>query len=97
MTLDRDGIPNPTEINIARFFTTHLFFSKAGLNVPLIFVKAALDEPLPELPVKINPLPLGLAWIRGMDFEPILTTVEKINECEVELQALRQQLHGAAK
>jgi hypothetical protein len=95
MTLDRDGIPNPTEINIGRFFTTHLFFSKAGLNMPLIFLKTAYDEPTPKLPVKINPLPAGLAWIRGMDFDPILTTTEKIDQCEAELQALRSQLHGA--
>ena len=26
MAYDRNGIPNPTEINISRFFTTHKFF-----------------------------------------------------------------------
>jgi len=95
MTLDHDGVPNPTEINIGRFFTTHFFFSKAGLNMPLIFVKIAFDEPIPNLPGKVNPLPVGLAWIRGMDFKPILTTEEKIDESEAELQSLRSQLNGA--
>jgi carbamoyl-phosphate synthase large subunit len=33
LTYDREGVPNPTEINIGRFFTTHLFFSEAG-NLP---------------------------------------------------------------
>jgi hypothetical protein len=96
MTMDRDGIPNPTEINIGRFFTTHLFFSKAGLNMPLIFVKTAFNEPMPQLRRKINPLPVGLAWIRGMDFEPILTTEEKIDEYEAELQTMRRQIHATA-
>jgi len=27
---------------------------------------------------KINPLPDGLVWIRGVDFEPILTDLETI-------------------
>ena len=34
LTYDRDGVPNPTEINIGRFFTTHQFFTAAGLNMP---------------------------------------------------------------
>lgn len=78
MTYDRNGIPNPTEINIGRFFTTHHFFTAAGLNMPYIYVKAAFDEPLPSIVKKLNPLPEGLAWIRGMDVEPVLTTVRDI-------------------
>jgi hypothetical protein len=37
MTYDQDGHPNPTEINIGRFFTTHYFFTKAGVNFPKIY------------------------------------------------------------
>ena len=44
LTYDRNGVPNPTEINIGRFFTTHHFFTKAGLNMPYIFVQAALGR-----------------------------------------------------
>jgi hypothetical protein len=94
MTLDKEGVPNPTEINIGRFFTTHLFFSKAGLNMPLIFVKLAFGEPAPAIVPRINPLPPGLAWVRGMDAEPLLTTVEDIDACEPRLQALRDHLRA---
>jgi carbamoyl-phosphate synthase large subunit len=73
MTYDEQGVPNPTEINIGRFFTTHLFFTRAGLNLPHLFVKAAYGEPLPQLSTRVNPLKPGLAWVRGMDFLPILT------------------------
>lgn len=79
LTYDKQGIPNPTEINIGRFFTTHLFFTEAGLNLPFIFVKLAFAERIPGLKKKINPLPSGLAWVRGMDFLPILTSLDKIN------------------
>jgi len=79
MTYDEDGIPNPTEINIGKFFTTHYFFSKAGLNLPYIYIKLAFDEPIPEFIKEINPLKEGLLWIRGMDIEPILTNIEEIN------------------
>ncbi len=42
MAWDEHGVPNPTEINISRFFTTILFFTKAGLNMPVIFKNLAL-------------------------------------------------------
>ena len=74
MTYDQSGVPNPTEINIGRFFTTHYFFTKAGLNMPKIYCDIALDQKFPNLEKKINPLPDGLIWIRGMDVEPVLTT-----------------------
>ena len=84
MTYDDEGFPNPTEINIGRFFTTHYFFTKAGLNMPEILCDIALDNKFPTLAKRINPLPDGLVWIRGMDVEPVLTTsaeLEKLEQC----------------
>jgi len=78
MTYDFNGFPNPTEINISRFFTTVYFFTKAGLNMPQIFADIALNNKFPVLIKKINPLPDGLLWIRGMDREPLLTNMEEI-------------------
>ena len=72
MAYDQRGVPNPTEINISRFFTTVLFFTEAGLNMPEIFKNIALYGEFPVLPRKINPLPDGLMWIRGMDTRPRL-------------------------
>lgn len=92
LTYDKEDIPNPTEINIGRFFTTHEFFTQAGLNLPFLLVKLAYDEPLPTLSKKINPLPENKVWIRGMDFLPVLTTTEKISEAEKSLQQRRQKI-----
>lgn len=92
LTYDKRGTPNPTEINIGRFFTTHLFFSEAGLNMPHIFVRLAFGEPIPPLARTINPLPEGLAWVRGMDIEPILTTVARIETSEATLAERRKRL-----
>jgi carbamoyl-phosphate synthase large subunit len=80
MTYDDDGIPNPTEINVGRFFTTIHFFTEAGLNMPLLYRDIALGEPVPALDPKINPLPNGLVWVRGMDVLPVLSTAEDL-EC----------------
>jgi hypothetical protein len=82
MTYDFSDFPKPTEINIGRFFTTHYFFTKAGLNFPEIYCNIALDGDFPVLEKKINPLPDGLIWIRGMDHEPVLTTVEELEKME---------------
>lgn len=80
MTYDKNGIPNPTEINISRFFTTVLFFTKAGLNMPVIFKDLALYGKKPNIKKKINPLPDGLIWLRGMDTEPVLSTIEDVEK-----------------
>jgi carbamoyl-phosphate synthase large subunit len=74
MAYDTEGIPNPTEINISRFFTTILFFTIAGLNMTEIFKNIALYNEFPNLTKKINPLPNGLLWLRGMDTKPRLIT-----------------------
>lgn len=82
MAYDRNGVPNPTEINISRFFTTVRFFTEAGLNLPAIFKDIALYDEFPEFEKKINPLPPGLLWLRGMDVVPRLMTRNDI-EAEV--------------
>ena len=78
MAYDKNGVPNPTEINISRFFTTVLFFTEAGLNLPEIFKDIALYGEMPNLDKKINPLPSGLLWLRGMDVAPRLMTQEAV-------------------
>ena len=80
MTYDFAGIPNPTEINISRFFTTIEFFARAGLNMPVIFKNLCLYGQKPDLVHKLNPLPNHLLWIRTMDERPILTTEAKIKK-----------------
>jgi carbamoyl-phosphate synthase large subunit len=82
MTYDEAGLPNVTEINIGRFFTTQYFFTVAGLNIPDMYCQIALNNVFPELEKKVNPLPDGLVWIRGMDSEPILITAAELDELE---------------
>jgi len=86
MTYDHQGVPNPTEINIGRFFTTHFFFTTAGLNMPYLYVKLAYAEGIPKLTKKVNPLTPGLCWIRGMDFLPVLTDLNHVQLYEDELK-----------
>lgn len=80
MAYDQNGVPNPTEINISRFFTTVLFFTEAGLNMPEIFTNIALYGEFPQLENKINPLPNELHWVRGMDVAPRLMTESAISQ-----------------
>lgn len=94
LTYDSKGIPNPTEINIGRFFTTHHFFTEAGINMPYIFTKLAYGEKLPKIRKKFNPVRPMMVWIRGVDFKPVLTT-----EMEIEkyVKALRKMKKGIKK
>jgi len=85
MTYDSKGIPNPTEINISRFFTTIQFFAEAGLNMPKIFKDIVLYQKLPTLEKKINPLPDGLLWLRAMDCLPLLTTQDQMDKALIKV------------
>lgn len=78
MAYDKNGVPNPTEINISRFFTTVRFFTEAGINFPEIFKCIALNEPYNAPENFINPLPSSLLWVRGMDTSPRLIKAETI-------------------
>lgn len=92
LTYDKNGVPNPTEINIGRFFTTHQFFTEIGLNMPYIFVKLAYGEELPDISQKLNPAPNNMVWIRGMDFEPVLATMKEIDATVDDMEKRRKEL-----
>src|SRR5688572_428429 len=70
MTLDAEGYPRVTEINIGRFFTTIEFFAQAGVNFPDIAMRLALGEDVE--PIGSNPLPNHLRWERAIDALPVL-------------------------
>ena len=96
LTYDRKGLPNPTEINAGRFFTTASFFPSAGLNMPYIYLKTAFGEPI-ELPDgNINPLEPGWVWIRGVDVEPVLVREEAIEAETRKLEERRRRLRARA-
>lgn len=92
MAYDQNGVPNPTEINIGRFFTTHQFFTELGVNMPYMFVKQAYGEELPPIAKKLNPAPDHMVWIRGMDFEPVLASMEDIDKNVAALEELKKAL-----
>lgn len=79
-TYDKDGIPNPTEIQASRFFTSTYFMAKAGLNLPYIWLKLALDEKIDHIEDKFSPLEPELLWIKYVDCPPTLTSLSEINK-----------------
>jgi biotin carboxylase len=92
LTYDRAGVPNPTEINVGRFFTTHQFFTALGVNLPYAYLKLAFGEPPPAFPRRRNPAPEGMVWIRGVDFEPVLAPAAEIDRHRAALEELRRAL-----
>jgi carbamoyl-phosphate synthase large subunit len=78
LTFDRNGVPNLTEINVGRFFTTHHFFTELGVNMPYIYTRLAHGEEPPRIGRRLNPAPDGMVWIRGIDFEPVLVSAAEI-------------------
>lgn len=93
LTYDRENVPNPTEINIGRFFTTHRFFTAAGLNLPYMMVKLAFGEPLPPIARRLNPLTPGMLWVREMDSDPVLVPERALLDDERALNERLQHLN----
>ena len=86
-TYDLKGVPNPTEINIAKFFTTHHFITRAGCNMPQILVELAFGTYQGPYEV-LNPCESGLLWIRGIDVEPALLPKSEVKAKVADYQAL---------
>lgn len=94
ITYDVSGNPKITEINCGRFPTTGHFLTRAGLNLPYIYLKAGFDEEI-DLPLKrINPLENGLLWVRGMDIEPVMTNRASVVKIEEELAVRRERVRS---
>jgi len=71
------GVPNVTEINAGRFFTTSNFFAAAGLNMPDMLIRCALGE----RPARVgsSPLPADLYWIRMVDMGYVLVPGDELD------------------
>jgi hypothetical protein len=90
-TYAKNGVPNPTEINIAKFFTTHHFITKTGCNMPDIFVQLAFNEYKGPWSV-LNPCKSGMYWIRGIDVLPVLADESQIGAKEIVYQQMLKDL-----
>jgi predicted ATP-grasp superfamily ATP-dependent carboligase len=76
---DGQGIPNPTEIQASRFYSSIYFLSKAGLNLPDKYVELGVTGHTLERGV-VSPLPNDLLWLKAVDCSPILTSVNDLAE-----------------
>ena len=88
---DAAGQLRITEMNAGRFGTTHHFYSVAGLNLPLLYVALALNQPVSSTPAQSNPLPAGLTWIRTLDAGPKLLQPGEVDALASELKTPSQE------
>ena len=90
-TYDQQGVPNPTEINIGKFFTTHHLVTKTGCNMPAVLVDLAFSEYRGDFNI-LNPCKSDMYWIRGIDIIPVLKTREEIDQKEMEYKEIISKL-----
>lgn len=67
MKTDKDGKVKVIETNAGRFFTTSLFFSMAGMNMPYFYTKMGLGEDIKIPFKKFNNIKAGMYWVRMID------------------------------
>lgn len=82
MTYDENGIPNPTEIQASRFYSSIFFLARAGLNLPHLYVQLGLHGTLPALSRTEHPLEDDLLWLKAVDALPQLTTLSALQAKE---------------
>ena len=94
LSYDRRGRPNVTEINAGRFLSSGVILSNdsRGVNLPHISVQVAFEEELDIETPLMNPLPIGMVYIRGLDMEPVVTYMDYVNTFETALQDRRASL-----
>lgn len=90
-TYNEKGIPNPTEINIAKFFTTHHFITRTGCNMPEMIVELAFGEYKGKYDI-IDPCKENMYWIRGVDSIPVLKSQKEIDAAEREFEKTLSKL-----
>lgn len=78
---DAEGVPNLTEIQASRFFSSVLFLAHAGLNFPALYVKAAYTGEVPFLENRVHPLPDELLWLKAIDCLPHIMTPSDFLSC----------------
>ena len=90
-TYDKAGVPNPTEINISKFFTTHHFTTRTGCNMPSILIQLAFDEYDGSYNI-LNPCKPDMFWVRGMDILPVLLDTNEIIAKEDEYEKILKEI-----
>ncbi|WP_349367917.1 hypothetical protein [Salinarimonas sp.] len=79
LTYDDASIPNPTEIQASRFYTSIQFLARAGLNLPAMYVRLGVGLDVDGYPTGSSPLADDLVWLKTVDAEPILTDMASID------------------
>lgn len=77
--LKGDGFPKVTEINSGRFHMSSFTYTAAGLNLPYLYAKLALDEPV-ELPRRKDPMKAGVMTIRNTDNEALFVDADEVDK-----------------
>lgn len=91
-TLDENGIPNLTEIQASRLYTSTHFMTKCGINFPFIFYKVAMGQEVSdtEKNAKLNE---NYLWLKYVGNYPILIEESELDEYENKCKSL-QRLYG---
>jgi len=75
-TYDDAGNPRVTELQPARFYSSMLFLAEAGINLPDLYCRLALDG-RGTSPARINPVRNRVVWVKGVDHLPELLTEDQ--------------------
>ena len=78
-TYDENGELNLTEIQASRLYSSTLFMSTCGVNLPLILYKTAMGERCNTTKKEIDE---NLLWLKYVELEPMLVSRKQIEDIE---------------
>ena len=86
-TLDEEGVPNLTEIQASRSYTSSLFMTKCGLNLPYILYKVGMGLPVTE-DEKQRTIDSDKIWLKYCETYPGLVNISDLENSEADMQEL---------
>lgn len=79
-TYDADGQPRITEVQPARFYTSIYFMACLGLNLAADYCKLACDGRDALGAPQLNPCPVDMYWVKGVERLPKILTADEFRE-----------------
>lgn len=86
-TYDKDEIPNLTEIQASRLYTSSHFMTKCGINMPYILYKLAMDMQIEEKETILIPN-YNKIWLKYVENYPTLIDESQLIEYEANMNKI---------
>lgn len=93
-TIDENGVPNLTEVQASRLYTSSYFMAKYGLNLPDVLCKVGLNEEIKEEDLGQCTLNENKIWLKYVETYPNIVDISALEESERDKDRMLDEVLG---